>query len=849
MFYNMESKIQQYLPITFIFRTILNKLPRLFRPCCYKPLTIIIEHSARQFKQLLFGLSFILSLINGAQAQNNGTITGTVKDKNTQEALIGATVMLEGTTLGAQTDVDGKFKITGIPPKSYNLIIQYLGYQTYRLFNIVVTTGNVLTFDIELETESKTLNEAVVKTRTFGKRTETPLSVQSLTSEEIKSNPGGNFDISRVIQALPGVGGNTGGGAFRNDILIRGGGPSENVFYIDGIEIPVINHFSTQGASGGPQGILNVSFIEDVSLSSSSFKANVDNALSSVLSFKQRDGNAERLQGNVRLSASEFGLTLDGPITKKTTFLASARRSYLQLLFSLLDLPIRPNYWDFQYKTTTKFSNKTTLTTLGVGAIDEFSFAVPKNSTPENEYILRGSPIINQWNYTIGGVLKHLVTNGFVNLSASRNMFENRLDRFIDGRLNDENARALKTVSQEIENKLRFDVNKFTGKWKYSYGGVFQYVKFNSSGFTVLRTATDDVRIPLDTKIDFIKYGAFADASRKFLKNLLTVSAGVRADGNTFLTEGNEIWRTLSPRVSASYAVAALFNINGSIGRYYRMPGYTVLGYRTADGTLINKNNAYIGVDHYVAGIEYLPTNTTRITLEGFYKQYFDYPVSVRDGISLANQGTEFGAIGNESVASIGKGRAYGFEVFFQQKLVKNFFATFSYTFFYSQFSGADGKYIASSWDTRHLISSIAGYKFKKGWEVGVKYRFAGGNPYTPFDEQLSRQNYLLTGNGTLDFTRLNSVRLGTFNQVDLRVDKKWNLKRITIDVFIDFQNVLMITSEANPQYAFERKPDNSDWATTDGNPIQPNGSNAIPKVIPNFNDTFLPTIGFIVEF
>lgn len=808
-------------------------------------------------KQLITLFSLVLLQI-AAYAQKTGTITGKVKDRNTQEVLIGATVVLEGTTLGAQTDVEGQFKIANIPPQSYNLVVSYLGYTTRKVFNIVVTTGNIQTFNIELDPEGKNLSEVVVQSRSFGKRTETPLSVQSLTAEEIRSNPGGNFDISRVIQALPGVGGNTGGGAFRNDILIRGGGPNENVFYLDGIEIPVINHFSTQGASGGPQGILNVSLIEDVSLSSSSFRANVDNALSSVLSFKQRDGNAERLQGNVRLSASEVGLTLDGPLTKKTTFLASARRSYLQLLFSALDLPIRPNYWDFQYKTTTKINDKTTLTTLGVGAIDEFSFAVPSNATPDDEYVIRANPIINQWNYTVGAVLKRRVNNGFTNISASRNMFENRLDRFRDGKIDDESARFQKIVSQEIENKFRADVNKYIGKWKYSYGGMFQYVKFNNSGFTqitnpILASNGSDsvpgIRVQLNSAIEFFKYGAFGDVSRKLLGDRLTLTFGLRFDGNTFTTTGNEVWRTLSPRFSGSYALTSNFNVNASVGRYYKIPIYTVLGFRDASGSLVNKSNEYIGTDHYVAGIEWLPTNSTRITVEGFLKNYFQYPVSVRDGISLANQGTAFGAIGNEQVSSIGKGRAYGTELFFQQKLTKHFYTTISYTFFFSEFSGTDGKYIASSWDTRHLISAIAGYKFNKGWEIGVKHRFAGGAPYTPFDEAESRRNYLLTGSGVSDNSRLNSLRLGAFNQTDIRVDKKWNFKRITLDVFLDLQNVLRIKSDATPSYNFKRTADNSGWATTDGQPIRIDGSNGVPVLTPNLNDTFLPTFGFIVEF
>lgn len=810
-----------------------------------------------QMKHILITFGFIVTSIFTAFSQT-GIITGKVLDRKSQEPLIGATVLLEGTSLGAQTDAEGRFRIANIPPKTYNLKFQYLGYEPKVLYNIVVNTGNILTFNVELEEEQKKLDEVVITTRTFGKKAESPLSVQSLTAEEIKSNPGGNFDISRVIQALPGVGGNTGGGAFRNDILIRGGGPGENVFYLDGIEIPVINHFSTQGAAGGPQGILNVSFIEDVTLNSSSFAAGVDNTLSSVLNFKQRDGNRERLQGNVRLSASEFGLTLDGPLTKNTTYLLSARRSYLQFLFSFLDLPIRPDYWDFQYKTTTKINDKTTLTTLGVGAIDQFSFATTKNSTPEDIYVLNSTPIINQWNYTIGGVFKRRIQNGYLNFSMSRNMFENKISRFADGRTNDPNYQTQEIVSQEIENKFRLDVKKYSGKWRYSYGGVFQYVKFNNNGFTVISNAkldsagnvsTPPQRFNFNSAIEFFRYGIHGDVSRKMANDRLTITLGLRMDGNTYTAQGNEFWRTFSPRISGSYAVTSILNINASVGRYYRLPTYTVLGFRSNAGEYVNKSSDYIGVDHYVAGIELLPAKNTRVTIEGFYKSYFNYPVSVLTGISLANEGTNFGAVGNEPVNSNGKGRAYGMEMFVQQKLAKNIFATVSYTFFYSEFSGANGKFAPSAWDTRHLLSLIAGYKFKKGWEVGVKYRFAGGSPYTPFNEQASRENYLITGVGIPDFNQLNTQRLGSFNQVDFRVDKKWNFKRITLDVFFDIVNITRYKSPAYPEFLFSRTQDNTGWATTDGQPIRIDGSNGDPFIRQSFNDTFLPTFGFILEF
>lgn len=791
-------------------------------------------------------------------AQNQGAISGVVRDKNSQEELIGATVILEGTNLGVQTDATGKFQLKGIPPKSYNIRINYIGYLSKTLFNVVITNGNIQTFTIELEPESKGLNELVIQTRTFGKRTETPLSIQSLSAEEIRSNPGGNFDISRVIQALPGVGGNTGGASFRNDIVIRGGGPNENVFYIDGIEIPVINHFSTQGSSGGPQGILNVSFIQDVTLSSSSFGARTDNALSSVFSFKQREGNSDRLQGNFRLSASEVALTMDGPVSKNTTFLASARRSYLQFLFMALDIPIRPNYWDFQYKTTTKLNDKYTLTTLGVGAIDEFKFAVPQESTPEKEYAIRSSPSVNQWNYTMGVILKKKVSKGFIQYSMSRNMLNNRLDKWQDNKENDENFRVLKIQSREIENKFRAEVNKYSNKWKYSYGGMIQYVKYDNSTYNKLNNGVYDtsgnlIVPPLEIKfasaIEFFKIGFFGEVSRRFFNERLSVNFGLRTDGNTFTNNGLNFLNTLSPRASASYALNEKLNLNASIGRYFKVPIYTILGYRDNAGNFVNKDNEYVSCNHFVSGIEYLPTASTRITVEGFYKVYGNYPISNLTGISLANLGADFSVLGNEKTTSSGEGRTYGFELFFQQKLTKSLFATISYTWFRSEFSGLDNKLIASAWDNRNLISAILGYKFKKGWEVGMKYRFAGGSPYSPFDMEASRTNYLTLGQGVYDYSKLNTLRVSPFNQFDIRVDKKVNFKKVTLDLYMDIQNALLISSEAFPNYTFERTPDNLGWKTTDGNPVQTNGSNATPVILSNFSNTVIPTIGFILEF
>jgi hypothetical protein len=820
-----------------------------------------MNFSSNLIKVLIVSLLALLTI--GTNAQNYGRISGTVVDKFTQKPLFNVNIILEGSNKGTVSDSNGVFRITGIETRSYNIDFSIIGFKKLTLFNIIVNAGNENNFNIELEPEENTLTEVVIKSN---KKTvkaasiETPLSVQRLTSEEIKSNPGSNFDISKVIQTLPGVGGGQQGGGFRNDIIIRGGGPNENVYYLDGIEIPVLNHFQTQGSSGGPQGILNVSFIEDVKLSSSAFEARYDNALSSVFQFKQRTGNPNKFQGNFRLSATEVAATFEGPLSKnkKTTFLASARRSYLQFLFSVLDLPIRPNYWDFQTKITHQIDKKTTLSFIGLGAIDEFSFAAIKDATPEKLYILNSNPIINQWNYTAGLTLKRLIKNGFMNVAISRNTFDNDNKRYENNEQKLPSELTLYYQSRETENKFRFDINKNINGWKIAYGAVAQLAEYDNKTFNVVRREFKDSNgnviqpaviynfiSPLN---NFWRYGVFTQVGKRFFDSRLGVSAGLRSDMNSFTTDGSNFLSTLSPRLSFSYVLADKWTLNASLGRYFKIAPYTILGFAD-DGILANKNSKYQQSDHYVAGIEFLPNDALRFTVEGFYKRYNNVPVSIKDGISLANLGSDFNILGNEAVITNGKGKTYGIEFFAQKKLTKHLFGIISYTFYRSLYSGNDNLMVPSSWDNKHLLSLTWGYKFKRNWELGLKFRYQGGAPYTPYDEAASQLNYLTLGEGILNYGKLNTLYLGSFNSSDIRIDKKWNYKKITLDIFLDITNWYAAMNAGPDIYTFKRTADNTGFATTDGQPIKQDGSNAIPTYLKNNDATVTPTIGFIIEF
>jgi hypothetical protein len=339
--------------------------------------------------------------------------------------------------------------------------------------------------------------------------------------------------------------------------------------------------------------------------------------------------------------------------------------------------------------------------------------------------------------------------------------------------------------------------------------------KFNNDVFSRVRREIRNlqgqliqpaVNVNFNTGIDFFRYGAFVQVARSFLKDRLSFSGGLRTDMNNFTTSGNNPLETLSPRGTLSYLLSDKWSVNVSAGRYYKLPIYTILGFQDEQGNFANRDSKYTRSDHYVVGLEFIPRASTRFTLGGFWKNYANYPVSIRDGISLANQGGEFGAIGNESVRTNGKGRTYGFEFFFQQKLTKNIFAVFSYTFVRSEFAGINGVLVPSAWDNRHLVSALLGRKFNRGWEMGLKYRFAGGAPYTPFDMEASQRNFVSLGTGILDFNRLNTLRLGNFSQFDFRMDKKWNLRRTTIDLYFDVQNAFVTPNPAYPQFILNQK-------------------------------------------
>lgn len=783
----------------------------------------------------------ILILFTSFVVAQKGTIRGRIYNSKTNEPLEFANIIIQGTNIGSTSDLDGNYIFTGIDPGFKQLVVSLVGFQT-TLSPEIQVQGNQTTFlDIPVNETTQVLNEFVVKRNPNAKKIESPLSVTTIGVQEIEKSAGVNRDVSKLIQTLPGVAVTD---PNRNDLIVRGGGPSENVFYLDGIEIPVINHFTTQGSSGGVVGIINPDFVQDISFYTGAYPANRTNALSSVMEIRQREGNKERVQGKLSIGASDAAFTLDGPIGEKSNFIISARQSYLQLLFSVIGLPFLPTYNDFQVKYKIDFDKKNQLTLLGIGAIDDMTLNLGiENPTEAQTYLLSYLPVYKQWNYTVGAVYKHFSDNHFDTWVLSRNMLRNSSFKYKD------NVESLGKISDytsdEIENKFRFEQNYPGGNIKFSWGAGVTLSRYTNATSRLIYFNNNVSNLNYSTDINLFGYQAFAQASDDFLDERLKLSLGINFVGNNYNNNMSNPLNQLSPRISATYELTDNINLNANIGRYAMRPVYTTLGYRDiSTGVLVNQNEnlRYTISNQAIAGFEFQRGRQLRLTVEGFYKQYQYYPFSVSDGLSTASKGTNFGQVGDEEIVSTGKGRAYGVEFLLKIMEMNNLNITATYTLFRSEFTNDKDEYIPSTWDTNQLLNLIASYKLPKNWNIAGRWRFSGGAPYSPIDQNLSelKAAWDITNQPYIDYNNFNSLRLKPNHQLDIRIDKEFYFKKWLLNLYADVQNVYNYQAESTPIWTN---------LSPDGNIQEKDAERYQLRQIEAFAGTVLPTIGIIVKF
>ncbi|MFT0261382.1 TonB-dependent receptor [Bacteroides faecis] len=791
-------------------------------------------------KRLLSVLLLCHITISFLWAQPVHQVKGTVIDKSSRQPLEFINVMIVGLNKGGVTNAEGKFSIEQVPPGIYRLQASAIGYKTVTTPEYILSTRD-LHIQIEMEENQTELEGVTITASPFRRDIESPVSLRIIELQEIEKSPGANRDISRIVQSYPGVAFSPIG--YRNDLIVRGGSPSENRFYLDGVEIPNINHFSTQGASGGPVGILNADLIREVNFYTGAFPTDKGNALSSVLDFKLRDGDMERNSVKATLGASEVSLASNGHLGKKTSYLVSVRQSYLQFLFDMLGLPFLPTFTDAQFKLKTRFDAQNELTVLGLGGIDKMKLNT-KADDEDNEYILSYLPKIQQETFTLGAVYRHYAGAHVQSVIASHSYLNNRNTKYRQNDESNPDNLTLRLRSTEQNTQFRLENSSSFRNWKVTVGANLDYSQYSNTTFQ--KVYTDHAQtFDYHTYLDIMRWGLFGTINYTSIDERFTASLGLRADANNYSAAMKDMTDQLSPRLSLSYQLTEHWSLSGNAGLYYQLPPYTALGFKNNNGLYANKYALrYMQVSQGSIGINWRKGDTFEVSLEGFYKDYDKIPLSVADGIPLTCKGNDYGVIGNELLTSTAQGRSYGAELLLKWLIAKKLNLASSFTLFKSEYrNNKESEYIASAWDNRFIFNLRGTYNLPRHWSVGMKVSCIGGAPYTPYDADKSSlvTAWNAQGKPYYDYTRYNEERLPAFTQVDIRIDKTFYLKRCMLGFYIDLQNIA------------GSKLKQADVLMSTGvikNPDAPiAGQRYVMKSVKQESGTLLPTLGITFEY
>lgn len=789
----------------------------------------------------IFLLLFVMVLLSTCVYSEDFQVRGRVIDKFSRQPVPNASVTVYGRTgQGASTDSAGVFCIEHVAPGICQLSVSCVGYKN-ALSPEYIVSAKLPSVEIELEENTSKLEEVTVTAGSFRRVKNSPVSLQIIGLGEIEKSPGGNRDISRIVRSYPGVSFSPIG--YRNDLIVRGGAPSENRFYLDGIEIPNINHFATQGASGGPVSILNADLIREVQFYTGAFPADKGGALSSVMDIRLRDGNADDNSFKATLGASEVSLSGSGHFGGNTTYLFSVRQSYLQLLFKVLGLPFLPNYIDGQFKIKTRLSDRDEIVLLGLTGIDRMKLNTDEKGE-DAEYMLSYLPRIEQQTFTIGAAYKHYAGKHVQTVSLGYNYLANQNLKY---RNNDDSSAdnlTLDLSSHEQKVSLRAENRTYGERWAFVEGVEAYYAKYDDNTFQRLYRSGGQVLLRQNTDLGIMGWGAFASARYKTTDERLTATLGLRFDGCDYSSAMARFWENVSPTLSLSYRVLPQLAVNAAVGMYHQLPAYTALGYTDETGAYVNKSLKYMRVVNANLGTEWNISRQVVVSVEGFFKRYSRVPLSVVDGIPLACKGNDYGVVGNEQLVPDADGRAYGVEASMRWQVAGKLTSVASFTFFRSEYRSENGaEYIASAWDNRFIANVSGTYELPRNWSIGAKLSAIGGSPFTPYDEDKSSlvEAWDVQGRPYYDYTRYNTGRLDAFAQLDVRVDKNYYFKGWRLGIYLDLQNVTK---------SVLRQPDVLMSTGVVENPEAPLAEQRYKmKYIKQESGTLLPTIGLTVEF
>ncbi len=723
-------------------------------------------------KMLLVLLFFITSNLTFSQ-NITGIIEGEIIDKENKSPLVGATVLIENSSMGNAANIDGKFVIENVNVGSYSLKISYIGYESIIKTDVIVRSGRRTFIKAELQPSIYQTQDINVTAGYFSEVEKQPVNTVSFSYEEIRRAPGAAGDVSRIMMSLPSV---AKVNDQTNNLIVRGGSPLENAFYVDNIEIPNINHFPTQGASGGPLGLINVDFINDVNFYSGGFSSAYGDKLSSIMDMSFREGNKNNIEGQLDLNFAGFGGVVEGPISDKGSYMLSVRRSYFDLLAKTINIgtTVAPSYGDYQWKVVYDIDNSNKLELIGIWGDDHNN--QDQKTAIENDMIYYGNQDIFEnttginWQQVWGKAGYSNTSLSFTSTKFDEDYFETGSALFLRKNNSKEQDIKFRNVNYIRLNNLlnvTFGVEAKFGNSKYDnlYGTYTDALGNNVPEEKHIITFSED------------KYSAFVNFSFNPFKQL-TTSIGSRADYFTFNKQ-----TTYSPRVSINYQLDDLSSIKAFAGLFYQNLPAILLSQSSKNKEL--KDPLAI---HYILGYERLLNKDTRLTIDLYYKNYKNLPLDpAQPSLFLIDEiYYRSGYFFNHSnLISEGKAFSKGIEIMVQKKLAEDFYGLVSFSYSTTEYKALDNVWRKRVYDNKIIASIEGGYKPNTKWEFSLRWVYAGGTPYTPFNLQKSQD----LNRAVLDENLLNANRYPDYHSLNLRVDRRFNFSNTNLVVYLSVWN------------------------------------------------------------
>ena len=768
---------------------------------------------------LLFSSAAALAQTGEEDSSPTQTVKGRLLDEQSGSPLIGANVQVitADETYGAATDVEGYYKIEGVPLGRHTLRISYVGYQARIIPNVQVQGGKQTVVNASLTEDLESLDEVVVtsdqnQTKGEAENEMATVSARSFTVEETQRYAGSRNDPARMAANFAGV---AAPNDSRNDIVIRGNAPTGLLWRLEGLDIPSPNHFGTFGTTGGPVSMLNNNVLANSDFFTGAFPAGYGNALAGAFDLDLRSGNRDEYEYVGQVGFNGFEAGAEGPLGQGS-FLINGRYSTLGF-FDAVGIPLGtgtavPNYSDVTFKLDLPTQNAGRFEIFGLGGVSSINLfnseLLEDGGDAEDQFGQDGFDLANESRMGVAGMTHTIFLSENTSLKntfgASTQQVEVRTDSLL---VSEENS------GYQVKGKVPYYRQDFTQN-KYSWHGRLNH-KLNARNTFQAGIIADHFAFDLTDSTYERELGGFRNL-RQF-------------EGGTELVQGYANWKhrfsgqlsmtagiqglyfnlnersAVEPRLGFEYSLTEQHTFSLAAGVHHQLQPLPVYFIQTRVGedeyVKTNQNLDYTRSIHYVAGYQFMPASDWRIKTEVYYQDIDNAGVERRPtSFSLLNAGADFGIPDEDSLTNGGTGYNYGLELTAEKFLTQGYYMLFTTSLYQSRYKGSDGVERNTAFNNQYVINFLGGKEWKlnasgQSIALDLKTTTAGGSPYTPIDVEASRRSNQTERLESEAF----SERFDAYFRQDVKVTYRSEGNQISQEWSLDMQNVF------NTENAFQR--------------------------------------------